>query len=254
MKTPIILSVKKDKIIMDMAVADLFKHKIDFRITHEENHYGSKELRYVSMLIENKLSIDVRHIYELCLNRIRLFIVHFISTFVTEESERINFISVFVELWNLWEGEDIYPSFRYREVLMTMILDNPRLGIHQFPSNTDPIIYSGLETIINAPFRISVTFRISMPTIRPDRRRPSDDRVYPEDISGGSFSEEDDYEENTPAPLIEAHRRERSVICLEAEPNILYLNCTHIAVCDSCDGRSNQCDVCQAEISKRIKI
>ena len=132
---------------------------------------------------------------------------------------------------------------------MTMILDNPRLGITQFPSNTNPRIY-GLETMINAPFRIAVTFSISMPSIRADSRRPSDDRVYPEDISGGRLSEE----EEKHAPLIEAKRRERCVLCLKSKPNILYLDCAHIAVCSSCDDGSNYCDVCDAKISKRIKI
>ena len=66
-------------------------------------------------------------------------------------------------------------------------------------------------------------------------------------------------EENEPlAPPIETYRQYCCVVCLEAKPNILYLDCMHIAICDSCDrlkktGRKN-CDMCRAEISKRVKI
>ena len=59
-------------------------------------------------------------------------------------------------------------------------------------------------------------------------------------------------------PPTETYREDRCVICLESKPNILYFDCLHIAICDSCDrlkktGRKN-CDVCRAEIFKRLKL
>ena len=56
----------------------------------------------------------------------------------------------------------------------------------------------------------------------------------------------------------ETYREDRCVICLEKEPNILYLDCNHIVVCDSCDrlkktGRK-KCDICRDEILQRLKI
>ena len=59
-------------------------------------------------------------------------------------------------------------------------------------------------------------------------------------------------------PPVELHREDCCMACLEAKPNILYLNCLHIVICDSCDrlkktGRKN-CDVCRAEILERVKI
>ena len=69
------------------------------------------------------------------------------------------------------------------------------------------------------------------------------------------------YVKPTPPP-IETYRQDRCIICLESEPNILYLDCLHIAVCASCDARkrnaskrnNNYCDVCRAEISKKLRI
>ena len=56
----------------------------------------------------------------------------------------------------------------------------------------------------------------------------------------------------------ETYREDCCVICLEAKPNILYLDCLHIAVCDSCDRlkktRRKNCDVCRDEIFERIKL
>ena len=66
--------------------------------------------------------------------------------------------------------------------------------------------------------------------------------------------------EDAYTPPIETYRQDHCVVCLEAKPNILYLDCMHIAVCDSCDNLkidpslTTNCDVCRAEISKRIKI
>ena len=68
----------------------------------------------------------------------------------------------------------------------------------------------------------------------------------------------EEMEEEPYTPPIETYRQDYCVVCLESKPNILYLDCRHIAICDSCDclkktGRKN-CDVCRAEISKRVKI
>ena len=228
---------------MDTAVANLLKRKINFRLTHEENHYRSKERHYMSMFIENKLNIDARHTHWVYMNSIRPFIVHFISTFVTEESKRIDYISVSVEWWKLREGVDIY-----RDTIMTMFLDSPKVGIQQFPSNTYPRIYSVPEPAINESFKIKVSFSIGMPTIIPDRWRPS-----MEEESDVSDNEEQPY-----TPPVETYRQDCCVVCLESKPNILYLDCMHIAICNSCDRlkKTNlyNCDVCRSEISKRVKI
>ena len=61
-------------------------------------------------------------------------------------------------------------------------------------------------------------------------------------------------------PPDETFRQERCVVCLESAPNILYLDCMHIAVCDSCENMKRTAalrlkyDVCRATISRRIKI
>ena len=87
-----------------------------------------------------------------------------------------------------------------------------------------------------------------------------------ESYDSESTGEEEEYtfptemyrEEYTPPT--ETYRQEKCVICLEDPPNILYLDCMHIAVCDSCDRMKSKmslqstCDVCRSEISRRIKI
>ena len=71
------------------------------------------------------------------------------------------------------------------------------------------------------------------------------------------WQEESD-EDELYIPPTETYREDCCVACLEAKPNILYLDCLHIAICDSCDrlkttARKN-CDVCRAEIFKRLKL
>ena len=221
---------------MDMAVANLLKHKINFRLTYEENHYHEKELRYKSMFI-NKLNTGCRPHWWVYMKGIRPFIVHFISKFVTEESEHIDYIAIFVKWLILREGDDTF-----QDTVIMMVLNEPKVGIQQFPSNSNERGYCHFgQSVMNESYKIEVVFIIGMPTIMPD----------------GWQEEESDEEEPYTLP-VETYRQDCCVVCLESKPNILYLDCAHIAICDSCDrlkktGRKN-CDVCRAEISRRTKI
>ena len=220
---------------MDMAVANLLKRKINFHLTYEENRYHEKELRYTSMLI-NKLNIGGRPHWWVYMNSIRPFIVHFISAFVTEESERIDYIGIFVKWLILREGADIF-----KDTVIIMSLNNPKVGIQQFPSNPGARVCHFGQSVMNESYKIEVVFIIGMPTIMPD-----------------GWQEEESDEEEPYTPPVETYKQDCCVVCLESKPNILYLDCVHIAICDSCDrlkktGRKN-CDVCRSEISKRIKI
>ena len=76
-------------------------------------------------------------------------------------------------------------------------------------------------------------------------------------LSDGWREEESD-EEEPYTPPIKPYREDCCMACLESKPNILYLDCLHIVICDSCDrlkktDRKN-CDVCRAEISRRIAL
>ena len=173
------------------------------------------------MLI-NKLNIDDQ--MWLYRNSILPFIVHVISSLVTEEIEDIDYIYVFA----IWESSD-----ERGLGAVTMILRNPKVGIQQFPSNTNMSVCSSICPAMNESYKIEVEFTIWRPPIIQDEEEPY-------------------------TPPIKPHREDRCVACLESKPNILYLDCLHIAICDSCDrlkktGRKN-CDMCRAEISRRIVL
>ena len=211
-----------------MAVSNLLKRKINFRLTHEENHYSSKELIYKSVLI-NKLNIDDQ--MWLYRNSILPFIVHVISSLVTEEIEDIDYIYVFA----IWESSD-----ERGLGAVIMILRNPKVGIQQFPSNTNMLVCSSFCPAMNESYKIEVEFTIRKPPIIPD-----------------GWQEESD-EEEPYTPPIKPYREDCCMACLESKPNILYLDCLHIAICDSCDrlkktSRKN-CDMCRSEISRRIAL
>ena len=175
------------------------------------------------------------------------FIVYIISTIVTKESEHIDSISVKAEVRDLngeWEEYDIV---RYS-------LAKPKYCIHLFSSNSETSIYSFPEHVLNGPFyiRVNVFFYFIpyhmremyiyewMESRREERRIPNEEYHY--------------------TPADETFRQDRCVVCLESTPNILYLDCMHIAVCDSCNQMKRtvrlrkNCDICRSEISKRIKI
>ena len=200
---------------MDMAVANLLKRKINFRLTHEENYYRSKELGYTSMLI-NKQNIGDQPTYWIYKNSVLPFIVHVMSGLATEESEDIDRISVFAK-WGSSNERGLGG--------VVMMLETPRVNIQQFPSNDDPMVFSDFCPVMDESYKIEVEFNI--------RKIPY-------------------------TPPVRMCRVNYCAVCRESKPNILYLDCMHVVICDSCDGlkktgRKN-CDVCRAEISTRIAL
>ena len=74
---------------MDMAVANLLKHKIRFELDSEdsdylENHFYSKGRQYGSRKIKNVKSLGSRSLIELCLNQLQPFYLHVFSSMIEE--------------------------------------------------------------------------------------------------------------------------------------------------------------------------
>ena len=89
---------------MDIAVANLLKHKTLFKVvsygrSDEHPNYRTFRREYISMDIENAQSIGVNGINELCQKCLEPFMIHAISRVATEETEHIDFITVYAELY-----------------------------------------------------------------------------------------------------------------------------------------------------------
>ena len=170
---------------------------------------------------------------------------------VDEEYYDIDSISVLVELRPTNTGYNENEEYDF----IGYNLDNPHSNIHLFPSSTGRVTYSFPERMLNSPFSIDVRFYSYYLT---DEEREENFLM-----EYGITHEQRDrilYGLSEPSPPIETYRQEKCIICLEDAPNILYLDCMHIAICDSCDRIKNEtslrltCDVCRAKISKRVKI
>ena len=235
---------------MDMAIANLFKHKVHFVISGElhdtnEPHLYSKGRQYISNPIENIEIIGVSNANDLCLKYLEPYIVHIISTIVHEERNHIDSITVTV---TLMERSGEYYDYDYDLVQYT--LDNPKYCIHLFSSTNETSIYSFPEHFLNEPFCIYVNalFYFILYHLREL------------EVMNWVASVREAHEEYYYTPPDETFRQDRCVICLESTPSILYLDCMHIAVCNSCDRMKRtvtlrkNCDTCRAEISRRIKI
>ena len=243
-----------------MEVSNLLKHKIRFKFDSDENDMYEPTVfnlgrHYLSNEIENLESIGVSDASELRLKCLEPFIAYIISTLVHEEYYDIDSISVLVELIPTNTGyneNEEYDFIRYN-------LDNPRSNIHLFPSSTGRVTYSFPERMLNPLFSIYVRFysyylsneeREEAFLMEHNISYEQQDRI----LYGLSNSID------VLKPPIETYRQDHCVVCLEAKPNILYLDCMHIAICDSCDRMKSEtslrlmCDVCRAEISRRIKI
>ena len=224
---------------MDMAVASLFKHKVRFELSgHDTDWYEplipNKGYHYLSNWIENGESVGIRSACDLFIDKLKPLFLHIISTMYYEAEMEINTISITVNVTD-YETSDDYDIVKYEftSAPNDAITNYSRSWVYPFP-----------EGLLNNKFYIYIQSYVYM-----------FDDYYEEQ----SRLADQEVEENEPfTPPVEPHREDCCVVCLEAKPNILYLDCLHIAICDSCDrlkktGRKN-CDLCRAEIFKRVKI
>ena len=222
---------------MDMAVANLFKRKIRFSLIDQTSnpidsgsHY--KGYHYRSDVIDHGKDIGVNHTNEVY-TKTEPLLYYMLSTMRrdTEELEalyRVNQWNATIKIYLIREEDravHIINSIKYEDCEGGFSeLEGERTWHWNHPRN-----------LIGDKFSIDVEayvyYRIFIPL------------------------EKKEY-----TPPIETYRQDHCVICLEAKPNILYLDCMHIAVCDSCDRMKSKtslrliCDVCRAKISKRVKI
>ena len=262
---------------MDMVVANLFKHKIRFelrsKVTDIYEPMCFRRTRYYrSTDIENVESIGLNDVNDLCTILCKPLVLYAISKIVHEDHViPIDSITIIVGVADFQEGEDCGLT-RYR---FENPLDSPEL----FSTLTAVDSCSFPERLLNESTHVfvNVTCYYICSTLRQEARFRTEfnyDRYWQHRISieeylasvssddeipgKESYDSESTDEEEEYTPPIETYRQDHCVVCLEAKPSILYLDCMHIAICDSCDRlkktKRKNCDVCRAKISKRVKI
>ena len=220
---------------MDMAVANLLKHKIRFSLIDQLSnpiddfpHY--KGYHYRSDVIDHGKNIGLNHTNEVYDKTVP--IIYYILSTMRRYTEELR-VLYHINQWNatikirLIREEDgaeyIIDSIEYEDV---------EGGFNQ---SEGEITWRGNhpESLIYNKFSIDVQAFVSYNIFIPIEK-----------------------EEYTPPS--KSYREDCCVVCLEAKPNILYLYCMHIAVCDSCDRlketRRYKCDVCRSRVFKRVKI
>ena len=105
---------------MDMAVANLLKHKIRF-----ERYSGYGNDIYYSSKIENLESIGARSLYDLCLNQLQSFFIHVLSTIIHECPHTISSTEIKAKVIQARGGYE-------EEDLIGFTIDNPRNNVQLF--------------------------------------------------------------------------------------------------------------------------
>ena len=231
---------------MDMAVANLLKLKIRFSLTNQTSnpidslpHY--KGYHYISNVIDFGKNIGLNHTNELY-DKTKPIIYYILSTMRCYTEELM----------------DLYRICQWKAIIMIgLIREEDQMGYI-----THSIKYEDRESDFNQSYG-AITEHGDHP------RNLIDDKfsIYVKafvyyrifiQIEEGYDSSDSSDEEEPYTPPVETYKQDCCVVCLESKPNILYLDCAHIAICDSCDRlkktHRKNCDVCRAEISKRIKI
>ena len=230
---------------MDMTVASLFKHKIRFERCGNDSSWDepaipNKGYHYLSNLIENGESVGIRSACDLFVGKLKPLFLHIISTMYHEAEMEVGSIDIKVGVFDNESNDYDIVGYQFTSAPNDAITNYSRSWVYLFP-----------EELFNNKFSIYIESYVYMVN---DYVREMN--TYYEEQLRLALQE---MEENEPlAPPVEPHREDCCVACLEAKPNILYLDCLHIVICDSCDrlkttGRKN-CDMCRAEISKRVKI
>ena len=115
---------------MDMAVANLLKHKIRF----ERCGYYGMDI-YYSKKIENLESLGARSLYDLCLNHMQSFYQHIFSTIIHECSDTIGQIEIKVKVIQGRGGPE-------EQDLIGFIINNPGNNAYLFSGCSTVQIYA----------------------------------------------------------------------------------------------------------------
>ena len=226
-----------------MVLDNLFKHKVNYRLVgHDMDDYEpyiySKGYHYVSREIENGESVGITDVTDLYRGKLKPIFRYILSTMMHEhEMEELYHITIKV---NSTCGED-YDDY---DIVKYEFEPDPDFSLESY----ELYFYTWPENLLKEKFSIYVE---SYAYIFPDRTRENDiDTILEMD--------DDVFVHYTPPE--ETYKQKECAICLESAPNILYLDCMHIAVCDVCDDKKRttalrlKCDVCRATISRRIRV
>ena len=254
-----------------MAVANLFKHKIRLTLRSEGTEiYEPMSFRrtryYSSPNIENVESIGLNNVNDLCTILYKPFVLYAISKIVHEDHViPIDSVTINIGVVDLEEYDD-YGLTRYR---FENPLDSPEL----FSTHADVGSCSFPKHLFHERFYVFVKVTCYYPcsTLRQEVRfrrafnyyahwqyrypiedypdaESTDDEIPGEEIyDSDSTDEEEEY-----TPPIETYRQDCCVVCLESKPNILYLDCMHIAICDSCDRLKKPTDIIATYVEPRF--
>ena len=253
---------------MDMTVASLFKHKVRFTFKgvyteiyeprcYRRTHY------YESPTIENVESIGLNDVNDLHTILCKSLVFYAFSKIVHEDRViPISRVIIPVGVSDFQEGEDCN--------LQIYSFENALWGPESFFTRANVDSCSFPERLLKERTHIFVNVYCYYycDSLREEvrfRREFNYNMHWYHAISveeyleaTNSDNEEESNKEEPYPPPTETYRGDRCVICLESKPNILYLYCMHISVCDSCDrlkktGRY-KCDVCRDKICERVKI
>ena len=248
---------------MDMAVASLFKHKMRFTLrgVYTEIYEPRCLIRthyYESPTIENVESIGLNNVNDLHTILCKPLVLYAFSKIVHEDHViPIDRVIITVGVADFQEGEDCN--------LQRYCFENPLGYPELFFTHADVDSCSFPERLLKERTRIFVNvyccyYCESLGEEARFRREFNYNMYWHHTLSVEEYlettnsdnempdgwQEESDEDELYISPT-ETYREDRCVICLEKEPNILYLDCGHIAVCDSCDRlkktRRKNCDM-----------
>ena len=119
---------------MDMAVANLLKHKIRFELESEESDYlerrfYSKGRQYSSRKIENVKNLGSRNLIDLCLNQLQPFYLHVFSSMIEE-------IHVLVHHMEIKSSASLTDGACGTKDLFGFTMDNPTSNVQLFNRST----------------------------------------------------------------------------------------------------------------------
>ena len=123
-----------------------------------------------------------------------------------------------------------------------------RVGEFYFRANRNPFepkmegleLNRDLSPYLEQPYKILVTtsfFNINPPV--PHFLEPGNDE-----------------ESGPPKPLEKTFKFDQCVICLDRKPDVMFINCNHMCVCNECEKThpSTKCPYCRAKVSRKLLI
>ena len=230
---------------MSEQVKNLFKHKIPFHLRsnisderglciYDTSLYRSVPITYQQPDIN---IYDSGDIYD----KVKPFLNYLVSKHLTTKHEGYTYSSSLFEIGIIYYSEEDYRE--YKKLISVEVDVDDDLFIFGEPNFFEFDFYKIYSNSIVIDIEVYAWITEEVLGVESEES----------EVEYSEYSEE---EEEEPPKVYKAYKEDQCVVCLEKEPEFLFMDCGHFCVCLECEEKKQFriCPLCKTRISFKVKF